>query len=295
MTLLLPFAPPSTSNGTSNITPDLIREHLAICDVGGAKDGSIVVTLNGYVGKMEHDNLTFFSFLPLTSSTMTSLLDPSTRANTLARIAVPSSLHPTSTFPSFTPLLFSSTLPFPPPSPTTSSPSTTLSPPSLPPRPRAVSGSGLGTAAASRLSNPFASFFGAGRHAAAAAPPPPPPAPERSPSPVPRITIGDLENEAATASGVEKMGKHDRRRASSPGMGGMGGEADEDEAEEKEDEEKSGEGKIPGKEAMLVSAWGIDKAIRGVEIEKAVGKALRDWVKTELTGLPSGVVSGTSR
>jgi hypothetical protein len=74
MTLLLPRASPSTkgsvsdgggsstggsaakagssSAGAGEVTVEMVREHLAICD-GGRKDGSIVVTLGGLVGRME--------------------------------------------------------------------------------------------------------------------------------------------------------------------------------------------------------------------------------------------------
>lgn len=77
MTLLLPFAMPGSKGGggtgsdggssgggsigrggtggggAGEVTVEMVREHLVFCEGGGKKEGSIVVTLGGLVGRME--------------------------------------------------------------------------------------------------------------------------------------------------------------------------------------------------------------------------------------------------
>ncbi|KAI0796140.1 hypothetical protein C8Q75DRAFT_745384 [Abortiporus biennis] len=207
-TLLLPLDPHPSNEP---ITSEFLKDHIALCDGPTRKDAPII-TLSGLRGVLDDETLTFRSTLDPSSKTFQALLNPTTRAKTLASLP-PLPLFPTSTsvvtdishtspsaspiskspgpskvsYPTFNVSLHHASLPLPPrPTLSTSSPSK----PPLPPRPGARPTSSAtpatpqGSAAASRLSNPFASLFGR------AATPTPPASPTVSTSPLHSV-IGD--------------------------------------------------------------------------------------------------------
>lgn len=48
-------------------------------------------------------------------------------------------------------------------------------------------------------------------------------------------------------------------------------------------------------EIVAISAWGVDKALKRTEMEKAIGVGTRGWVEVALSGLPVTVVSAVQR
>lgn len=207
--------------------------------------------------------------------------------------------HP---FPSLIPLNYSSVLPFPP---------------ALPPvtpvvtRPRATSSVLPGmTVVPSR--NPFAGLFGRrpATPAPAAAPTEEKPA-SRASSPAPdllappTITMGENgtavpESEAAPAADGSSIDRPNsrgsiRKAASSSQLSVPGSPVKDGEVGSGDKTAEVDGGKVSTKEDTMVSAWGVDKAIRRPEIEKMIGRAMRTLVEKELDGLPSAVVLAVKR
>ncbi|TBU41003.1 hypothetical protein BD309DRAFT_1043717 [Dichomitus squalens] len=186
-TLLLPRDPHQSS---VSITPDVIKDHIAICDAGAGSPITSVITLSGLRGYITDNVLTFRSTLSPSSKPFQALLTPSTRGAALASLSpLPRPLsasqrspveprHQNSrdspAYPTFSVHGHASSLPLPP--------RPTAKGPPLPPRPSGrpslpASSTGAGT----RLSNPFASLFGR----ATTASPTPPASPSTSPSALP--------------------------------------------------------------------------------------------------------------
>jgi len=256
--------------------------------------------------------LIIFLFLGSHRQTLSSLNLPTPSPIPTTPISSFGISHP---FPSLTPLLYSSILPFPTPLPPVSLP------PPLPNRPRATSSVLPGmTVAPSRMGNPFAGLFGSRRPSTPVPAPAPAPAPTPAPAaaplplsdekansstggqayPPPTITMGEKgtavpeedEAPAADVGGLERPNSRGslRKVASSAQLPPRDTETKKDGEEEKI---------VPvvqaGKEDTMVAAWGVDKAIKRGEIEKLIGRAMRSMVEKELEGLPSSVVNGVKR
>ncbi|KZT07540.1 uncharacterized protein LAESUDRAFT_725000 [Laetiporus sulphureus 93-53] len=191
-TLLLPT---ELHRPSDPITPELIKDHIALCD-SSSKNGTAIVTLSGIRGTLADHTLAFRSSISPESESFLALLSPSKRSSTFALLpplpnplVQPSSPAPPSPsssvssipsalprYPSFTNSSHVASLPLPP--------RPSVPKPPLPPRPgtRAASGPPNPT---SRLSNPFASLFGRA-------------APSASPSTTPIL----LHPETAMASSI---------------------------------------------------------------------------------------------
>lgn len=192
------------------VTPELVKDHLAICTSGST---SAVVTLSGLRGNITSyvsmqlkclmltcysGALIIQSTIPTTSRTFTELLKVDSQAATLAALPpLPSLSTPTKeALPSFA-ILGSATLPLPP----------RLHKPPLPPRPGASSASKV---SGPRLANPFASFFG--RPSTPVQNPPP------SPSTPASLLPGD-DSPSAGHIGVDLLAHAIGRRISDKGIG----------------------------------------------------------------------------
>ncbi|KAH9839997.1 uncharacterized protein C8Q71DRAFT_703402 [Rhodofomes roseus] len=166
-TLLLPL---DNHRSSEPITPEFIKDHIALCD-GSGRSNAPIVTLSGLQGTLKDTTLTFRSTLPPASTLFQALLNPAARSSALtalpplpnplfqATVAVPpspssstASVQTPPQYPRFNTPSYAPALPIPP------RPSVTFKPP-LPPRPGARVLSGPANPA-SRLSNPFASLFG---------------------------------------------------------------------------------------------------------------------------------------
>lgn len=152
-TLLLPLEP-----NTEVITAEFIKSHVVFCDNLPSTTGSIspFVTLSGLRANLDGDQLAFRSSVHSSSKVYEKILIPATRSTGLA--SLPPLSATTRAYPTFT-LNRSdsgvSYLPLPPRPPP-------IQKPPLPPRPGTLAKpSGQSpTSKNSRLSNPFASFFG---------------------------------------------------------------------------------------------------------------------------------------
>ncbi|KAH9066529.1 hypothetical protein EDB87DRAFT_1678405 [Lactarius vividus] len=145
-TLLLPLE----SGGHTDITPDFVRDHVALCE-SPSGDTVPLVTLSGLRGVLVGETLTFRSSLLPGSKAFEGLLTPATRVTALASLS-PLPTIPSSTlsqkYPTFTLPAHTHSLPLPP---------HVVAKPPLPPRPGLRSSSQTGP---SRLSSSFASLFG---------------------------------------------------------------------------------------------------------------------------------------
>ncbi|CCM02617.1 uncharacterized protein FIBRA_04720 [Fibroporia radiculosa] len=167
-TLFLPIEPHHANDA---ITPEFIKDHIALCD-SSTRSSSQVVTLSGLRGTLTDTALIIRSTIPPSSTRFQTLLPSTTPLsafsalpplpNTLIQQPTPAPPSPTSSsssslplslpqYPTYAVLSHGPALPLPP--------RPSVSKPPLPPRPgsRVASGS---SHSASRLSNPFASFFG---------------------------------------------------------------------------------------------------------------------------------------
>ncbi|PPQ92317.1 hypothetical protein CVT25_008523 [Psilocybe cyanescens] len=153
-TLLLPL---ESSFSNFKITPDFLKDHIALCE-GPSRRNSPIVTLSGIRGSLDGEILTFRSTINPTSKLFQDLLSPSTRASALSLLPplpVPlSDIIPPITYPQFDIPQYSSTLHLPPRSQASTKPP-------LPPRPAGRPAPSNNTSVPSRISNPFASLFGA--------------------------------------------------------------------------------------------------------------------------------------
>ncbi|TFK51943.1 hypothetical protein OE88DRAFT_1488677 [Heliocybe sulcata] len=147
-TLLLPLEQASNHD---NITVDLVKDHIVLCEGSSRKDAPMVF-LSGLRGTLTDETLIIRSSLATTSKPFQAILDPSSRASALSSLpplpALPS--HPSIGYPSFSVPSYAPALPIPPRAAAPSKPA-------LPPRPGPRTASG---AAASRIGLPFASLFG---------------------------------------------------------------------------------------------------------------------------------------
>jgi hypothetical protein len=117
----------------------------------------------------------------------------------------------------------------------------------------------------------------------------------REPSPTPSllvpptITVGDEKADGASSADGTSIDRPSsrgsmRKAASSSELSVPGSSSQERASEDKGKDDESS--KSLSKEDTMVCAWGIDKAIRRAEIEKAIGRAMRS---------PSGVVLAVKR
>ncbi|KIJ65294.1 hypothetical protein HYDPIDRAFT_28009 [Hydnomerulius pinastri MD-312] len=164
--LLLPL---EQSSGNEKITPELVQDHIIICDTA-SRDDTAVITLSGLRGQLVNDVLTFRSTLSPATKQFQDLL-ASSRASLLAALPPLPFYPPESSYPTFTLPAYSESLPLPP----------RASKPPLPPRPNARP---TPAQTSSRLSMPFASLFGQrpATPPTTATPLPPPPAPAPAPA-----------------------------------------------------------------------------------------------------------------
>ncbi|CUA78118.1 Nuclear receptor corepressor 2 [Rhizoctonia solani] len=154
-TLLLPSEP---LPGNVAITPELLRDHLALCNPSN-QTSSPVVTISGVRGSLQGTNITFRSLMNTASINFKSLLSAATRSTALASLPplpVPLSPSPTPPYPSVQVQGQNPALPLLPrpiqPPPLPARPGTAAAQQNRPPNPPPQS-------ATSRL-NPFASLFG---------------------------------------------------------------------------------------------------------------------------------------
>ncbi|KAH9004555.1 hypothetical protein EDB86DRAFT_1959670 [Lactarius hatsudake] len=145
-TLLLPLE----SGGHTDITPDFVRDHVALCE-SPSGDTVPLVTLSGLRGTLVGETLIFRSSLLPGCKAFEGLLTPATRVTALASLSplptIPSSI-PSQKYPTFTLPAHTHSLPLPP---------HVVAKPPLPPRPGLRASSQTGP---SRLSSSFASLFG---------------------------------------------------------------------------------------------------------------------------------------
>ncbi|CAK5273819.1 unnamed protein product [Mycena citricolor] len=157
-TLLLPLEPAASSD---RITADFVKDHIVLCD-GPSRKNAHIVTLSGLRGTLDGNTLTLRSTLHPSSKAFLDLLSPTTRPSTLAMLAPIPHLPTATSYPMFAVPTHAPALALPP-----------RIPPPLPPRPVGSLSRGTGSQH-SRLSNPFASLFGANH--------PPPIVPKPSPA-----------------------------------------------------------------------------------------------------------------
>ncbi|KAF8993241.1 hypothetical protein BDQ17DRAFT_1368587 [Cyathus striatus] len=157
-TLLLPLS----SHEKIAITPELLRDHIILCDGPGRKNGQFI-TLSGIRGNLSEYSLTVLTTLPRTSQPFSSLLSLTPTSSggstpTVAQLPPLPTPYPHATFPEIDLVSYTASLPLPP---RNLHPHATTQKPPLPPRPgpRPTS-SGSTTAPPSRIPNPFASLFG---------------------------------------------------------------------------------------------------------------------------------------
>ncbi|KAF8739059.1 VPS9 domain, partial [Rhizoctonia solani] len=166
-TMLLPSEP---LPGNVAITPDLLRDHLALCGPPN-QTSSPIVTVSGVRGTLQGTNIAFRSLMNTASINFKSLLSATTRTTAFASLPplpVPLATSPTPPYPSAqvqgqTPSLPLLPRPVQPP-PLPARPGTTASQQTRPSNPPPQS-------ATSRL-NPFASLFGSARNTPTPTPPP---------------------------------------------------------------------------------------------------------------------------
>ncbi|KAG8733291.1 hypothetical protein FRC11_007406 [Ceratobasidium sp. 423] len=166
-TLLLPSEP---LPGNVAITPELLRDHLALCNPPN-QASSPIVTVSGVRGTLQGTNITFRSLMNTASINFKSLLSATTRPTALASLPplpVPLTASPSPSYPSVQVQGQTLSLPLLPrpvqPPPLPARPGTAAAQQSRPPNPAPQS-------ATSRL-NPFASLFGSSRNTPAPTPPP---------------------------------------------------------------------------------------------------------------------------
>ncbi|KAF8963394.1 hypothetical protein BDZ97DRAFT_1820620 [Flammula alnicola] len=165
-TLLLPLEP---AFANEKINAEFVKDHLVLCD-GPSRKGSPIVTLSGLRGTLEDETLTFRSTINPTSKLFQDLLNLSTRVTALAQLPpLPSPLPdiPPAQYPRLQVPSYSSSLPLPPRSQTSTKPP-------LPPRPGSRPAASAQTST-SRISLPFASLFGGGPSKTSTPVPPSPP------------------------------------------------------------------------------------------------------------------------
>ncbi|KAA1468993.1 hypothetical protein DENSPDRAFT_795350 [Dentipellis sp. KUC8613] len=159
-TLLLPLE--QGSHG--NITPDFVKDHIALCN-GDSRDSAPIVTLSGIRGVLADQTLTFRSSLRPGSKVFEELLNASTRPAALAALPPLPLISPSplsQTYPTLTVPSYTASLPLPP---------HIAAKPPLPPRPGQRPSSSQGTS--SRLSTSFASLFGKSSTSSTPVPTPP--------------------------------------------------------------------------------------------------------------------------
>ncbi|CAE6479565.1 unnamed protein product [Rhizoctonia solani] len=166
-TLLLPSEP---LPGNVAITPELLRDHLALCNLAN-QTSSPIVTVSGVRGTLQGTNITFRSLMNTASINFKSLLSATTRPTALASLPpLPVPLTPSSSPPYPSVQVQGQTLSLPllprpvQPPPLPARPSTVVTQQGRPPNPTPQS-------ATSRL-NPFASLFGSSRNTPTPTPPP---------------------------------------------------------------------------------------------------------------------------
>lgn len=272
-TLLLP-TDQYQSNFHEAITPEFVKDHIVFC-CGPSRDQAPIVTLSGLRGQIDENSLTIQSTLPISSKSFKLLSDPNTRASTLLSLpplpALPQS-------PSTTPISSGSTsslnlpigyprvqayryipaLPLPPRS------SQQQKPP-LPPRPGASSGakalSASPNVSVSRLSNPFASFFGS----------------RSSSTPTP-LTSSPISN-AIPLSGSHPLDSTSTSTEKTP--------------------EKPGDGEKEKDHTVEISAFTIAHPIIRKDIIRGIGKCLKSQIQVSLSDpdieprLPNWVIDRT--
>ncbi|PCH44498.1 hypothetical protein WOLCODRAFT_105227 [Wolfiporia cocos MD-104 SS10] len=211
-TLLLPLNPHRASEP---ITPEFIKDHIALCD-GASRNNAPIVTLSGLRGTLTDVTLTMRSAIPTSSPRFQALLTPCKRASALTALPpLPSALlapppvppSPSSSvssitsalpqYPTFTAPTYTSSLPLPP-RPATSKPP-------LPPRPGARVPPAPSNPT-SRLSNPFASLFGRNTPTASPSPSISPLHPEPAHTPSSTSTISTTTSLSAVSSGSDSAG-----------------------------------------------------------------------------------------
>ncbi|KAF7794468.1 hypothetical protein EIP86_005602 [Pleurotus ostreatoroseus] len=211
-TLLLPL---EAWPANETITTEFVKDHLAFWD-GSTQRNAPVVTLSGLRGTMTDEVMTIRSSVDITSKSFKAILDPTTRSSAFLSLpplpspvtqqspqnSVPGSpasppppLPPSPkyaaapSYPAYSLTSHHPSLPLPPRPAATSS-----SKPPLPPRPR-PSVPPSTAAAASRLSNPFASLFGR------TSTPTPPASPTTVPPPLhPQTSTNPPDNSTSPAS-----------------------------------------------------------------------------------------------
>ncbi|CAE6417923.1 unnamed protein product [Rhizoctonia solani] len=166
-TLLLPS---ELLPGNVAITPELLRDHLALCSPSN-QTPSPIVTVSGVRGALQGTNITFRSLMNTASINFKSLLSATTRPTAFASLPplpVPLTASPSPPYPSVEIQGQTLTLPLLPrpvqPPPLPARPGTAAAQQNRPPNPPPQS-------ATSRL-NPFASLFGSSRNTPAPTPPP---------------------------------------------------------------------------------------------------------------------------
>ncbi|KZT70854.1 hypothetical protein DAEQUDRAFT_667251 [Daedalea quercina L-15889] len=209
-TLLLPL---DSNRSNEPITPDFIKDHIALCD-GVGRSNVPVVTLSGLRGTLMDTTLTIRSTISSSSESFQALLNPAARSSALSSLPplpntllpsattiLPSpsssnpSIYPSSQYPTFKLPTYAPALPIPP------RPSLATKPP-LPPRPGARVASGPSNPT-SRLSNSFASLFGRGT-------------PPASPSAMPTSLHSEPNPLSLNAAGTTPPASQSSQAASSP-------------------------------------------------------------------------------
>ncbi|KAI6014134.1 hypothetical protein BKA83DRAFT_4354691 [Pisolithus microcarpus] len=142
--LLLPL---EQSTGHEKITPEFVQDHIIVYNTH-SRDDTPIITLSGLRGQLVNDVLTLRSTIPLTTKQLQELfVSPSSSRTSLLSALPPLPIYPPeSSYPTFSVPSYAS-LPFPP----------HATKPPLPPRPNPRLAP---SQPPSRLSMPFASFFG---------------------------------------------------------------------------------------------------------------------------------------
>ncbi|CAE6426175.1 unnamed protein product [Rhizoctonia solani] len=208
-TMLLPSEP---LPGNVAITPELLRDHLALCSPSN-QALSPIVTVSGARGVLQGTNITFRSLMNTASINFKSLLSVTTRPaafTSLPPLPVPLTVSPSSPYPSVQIQGQTISLPLLPrpvqPPPLPARPGTAAAQQSRPPNPPPQS-------ATSRL-NPFASLFGSARNTPTPTPPPianvtptplaPPPPPSDTGSARSSIDLGSSEGPVVPAYMIDR-------------------------------------------------------------------------------------------
>ncbi|WWC92284.1 uncharacterized protein L201_007238 [Kwoniella dendrophila CBS 6074] len=296
---------PTTPSSSLPMTPQTLRDHVAfisppvpvasssftskqpgnaVSDSRQAKDISenisVFVTLSGMIGTIKDDLITFESIVPLDSPLIRDLRDATTRQSVL------SSLRPThmltlntSSFPSFTLSKETASLPFPPPSKTSSIPTVneTKEKEKQPP-------GKLG-----RI-NPFASLFGAASNA-------PSPALGSSPSNTqaatplsPKLTAESTLTPERPVSPSHRQGGGSRPSSPSPASPKPPSLLTLDHADNASILSDTASISLTSGEGYQVSAYTISRPIRYHETHKTLTKAIRSHIREVLAKLPDKVI-----